>query len=94
MANQYCPIRKPFNEQGQVFHPERIKGIIRIITNPKRADIKKHTTLHTLRHSFAIHLMEGGIGIANIQKLLGQSNINTTLIYTPIARDTLLEIKS
>ncbi|MCK5171316.1 MAG: tyrosine-type recombinase/integrase [Bacteroidales bacterium] len=60
----------------------------------KRANIKKSATLHTLRHSFATHLLEDGIGIPHIQKLLGHSNIKTTLIYTHIAQDSLLNIKS
>ena len=60
----------------------------------KRAKINKKATLHTLRHSFATHLLEDGIGIAHIQKLLGHSNIKTTLIYTRIAHDALLSIKS
>ena len=59
-----------------------------------KARINKKATLHTLRHSFATHLLEDGIGIAHIQKLLGHSNINTTLIYTQIAEDALFRIKS
>ena len=62
--------------------------------NRKKAKISKNATLHTLRHSFATHLLEDGIGIAHIQKLLGHSNIKTTLIYTQIAKDALLQIKS
>jgi len=60
----------------------------------EKAKINKKATLHTLRHSFATHLLEKGIGIAHIQKLLGHANINTTLVYTRIAQDALLEIKS
>lgn len=60
----------------------------------QKAKINKKATLHTLRHSFATHLLEDGIGIAHIQKLLGHSNITTTLIYTQIAEDALLRIKS
>jgi integrase/recombinase XerD len=59
-----------------------------------RSRIKKRATLHTLRHSFATHLLEDGIGIAHIQKLLGHNSIKTTLIYTHIANDSLLSIKS
>ena len=60
----------------------------------KKANIAKHVTLHTLRHSFATHLLEQGIGIAHIQKLLGHSNISTTLIYTHIAKDAIQKINS
>ncbi|MDB4087988.1 site-specific integrase [Flavobacteriales bacterium] len=60
----------------------------------KRANINKPATLHTLRHSFATHLLENGVGIAHIQKLLGHHNIKTTLIYTHIANDSLMAIKS
>ncbi len=60
----------------------------------KKSTINKSATLHTLRHSFATHLLEEGISIAHIQKLLGHSNISTTLIYTHIAKDTLINIKS
>jgi site-specific recombinase XerD len=60
----------------------------------KRSGIKKNATLHTLRHSFATHLLEEGIGIAHIQKLLGHAHIQTTLIYTKIANDSLLNIQS
>ena len=60
----------------------------------KRAKVNKKATLHTLRHSFATHLLEHGVGIAHIQKLLGHSNIKTTLIYTKIANDSLQSIKS
>lgn len=60
----------------------------------KKAKVWKHVTLHTLRHSFATHLLEDGVGISHIQKLLGHSNINTTLIYTQIAQDALFKIKS
>ena len=60
----------------------------------KKAKINKSATLHTLRHSFATHLLEDGISIAHIQKLLGHNNISTTLIYTHIAKDSIQNIKS
>lgn len=60
----------------------------------KKAKINKPATLHTLRHSFATHLLEDGVGIAHIQKLLGHASIKTTLIYTHIAQESLFRIKS
>lgn len=60
----------------------------------KKAGIKKQVTLHTLRHSFATHLVEDGVSIAYIQKLLGHNSIKTTMIYTHIANESLIKIKS
>ncbi|MCK4519335.1 MAG: integron integrase, partial [Candidatus Omnitrophica bacterium] len=53
----------------------------------KKAGIVKHATVHTLRHSFATHLLMNGINIREIQELLGHKNIETTMIYTHVIRD-------
>lgn len=63
-------------------------------TSMTMARINKVATLNTLRHSFSTHLLENGVGISHIQKLLGHQNIKTTLIYTYIANDSLIAIKS
>ena len=58
------------------------------------AGIIKKVTPHTLRHSYATHLLENGIGLRHIQELLGHAKPETTMIYTHVAKKDLLEIKS
>jgi len=60
----------------------------------KKAGVKKGAGIHTLRHSFATHLLEAGYDIRKIQVLMGHARLTTTMIYLHVSRETLSKIPS
>lgn len=60
----------------------------------KQAGIKKEATFHSLRHSFATHLLENGVDVRYVQELLGHNNIRTTQIYTHVMNPAVRKIRS
>lgn len=60
----------------------------------KKSEIKKPASFHSLRHSFATHLLENGTDVRYVQELLGHNNIRTTQAYTKVMNPSLKNIKS
>ncbi|MDA0256965.1 MAG: tyrosine recombinase XerD [Chloroflexi bacterium] len=58
----------------------------------KEAQIANHVTPHTLRHSFATHMLRGGASLRAVQELLGHANVSTTQVYTQLADDQLRRV--
>jgi site-specific recombinase XerD len=60
----------------------------------EKAGVKRGTGIHTMRHSFATHLLEAGYDIRKIQVLMGHARLTTTMIYMHVSRETLSKISS
>ena len=78
------------SERGSQYDERTIQAIVK--NAAKKAGIAKKVTPHTLRHSFATHLLEGGADIRYIQKLLGHANLQTTQVYTHVANKDIKKL--
>ncbi len=78
------------NARGRPLRREAVWTLV--AASARRAGITKRVSPHTLRHTFATHLIEGGADLAAVQELLGHADISTTQIYTHLDRDYLREV--
>lgn len=74
----FISVRKPYTRIGK-------RRVEKIIADLKlKSNINKKLTPHVFRHTMATNMIKSGVNITTVQKLLGHSNINTTLLYTDI----------
>lgn len=92
-AKAYRPKDLLFTGQdGGMYAPSSLQNILR--TAVRKVKIKKHVTLHTLRHSYATHLLESGVNLRYIQEVLGHNSPKTTQIYTHVSSENFKQIIS
>ena len=78
--------------QGGMYTASAVRSFLK--DSVRRAKIRKRVTPHTLRHSYATHMLENGIDLRYIQELLGHSRPETTMIYTHVTQKDLMKIRS
>ena len=93
-ANKPKPEKYVFEgpEPGTPYSSSSMQKIFQVAR--KNADIQKEVSFHSLRHSFATHLLEKGVDIKYIKDLLGHFDIKTTARYLHVKREQLVNIES
>lgn len=88
------PIKYLFEGEtpGRPYSPRSVQNVFEAAM--RKSGIKKHATIHSLRHAFATHLLEQGTDIRFIQELLGHSSLRTTEIYAHVTSKVVRQIRS
>jgi site-specific recombinase XerD len=81
-----------YRDRRQSIHPGSVQRVCQRAA--KAAGINKQVTPHTLRHSFATHLLEAGVDLPAIQRLMGHKDVRTTMIYLHVRQQRLHAITS
>jgi integrase/recombinase XerD len=93
----FCEFKKEndFVFTNQKGDPMSARNVQMVLEKARvKAEISADVHIHTLRHSFATHLLEAGVDIRKIQELLGHSDLSTTQIYTKVSNEELKKVRS
>jgi integrase/recombinase XerD len=90
LKRNHSPENLFLNRLGNLLSRQGVFNLIKKYA--RRAFLDSRISPHTLRHSFATHMLEGGAGLREVQELLGHSDISTTQVYTNVSRAKIKEI--